>query len=263
MTPDLLARLNEARGVKRPVALLTRLPDGAQLLHPDDALPESLAAEAAAALRADKARNVVLEGESWFIHPHNPPLRLIVVGAVHIAQALVPMAATLGYAVTVVDPRRAFATEERLGAEVAISGDWPDEAMTALAPDSRTAVVTLTHDPKLDDPALEVALRSPAFYIGCLGSRKTHAKRLERLQEAGLTEVEMARIHAPVGLDIGAVTAAEIAVSILAQVVEARRRGAASEARRGAASEARRGAASETDRGAASETARGPKSDKT
>jgi len=247
MTPDLLARLNAARAAKRPVALLTRLPDGAQLLFPEDKMPEALAAEAAAALRADKARNVALDGETWFIHPHNPPLRLVVVGAVHIAQALVPMAATLGYAVTVVDPRRAFATEERLGAKVAISGDWPDEAMTALAPDTRTAVVTLTHDPKLDDPALEVALRSPAFYIGCLGSRKTHAKRLERLREAGLTEAELERIQAPVGLDIGAITAAEIAVSILAQIVEARRRGAASE----------------TVRGAASETAHGPKPDKT
>lgn len=223
MTPDLLARLTAARDAKRPVALLTRMPDGAQMLHPEDAMPEALASEAQAALRADAARNVTLGAESWFIQPQNPPLRLIVVGAVHIAQALVPMAARLGYAVTVVDPRRAFATEERLGAEVAISGDWPDEAMTALAPDTRTAVVTLTHDPKLDDPALEVALRSPAFYIGCLGSRRTHAKRLDRLREAGLSEAELEKIHAPVGIDIGAVTAPEIAVSILAQIVEARR----------------------------------------
>jgi xanthine dehydrogenase accessory factor len=223
MTPALLQRLQAARDAKRPVALLTRLPDGAQLLYPEDAVPEALATEARAALAADAARNVTLGAETWFIQPENPPLRLIVVGAVHIAQALVPMAATLGYAVTVVDPRRAFATEERLGRSVAISGDWPDEAMTALAPDTRTAVVTLTHDPKLDDPALEVALRSPAFYVGCLGSRRTHAKRLDRLREAGLGEAELARIHAPVGLDIGAVTAPEIAVSIMAQVVEARR----------------------------------------
>jgi xanthine dehydrogenase accessory factor len=223
MTPELLARLAEARAAKRPVALLTRLPDGAQMIHPDDPLPANLAAEAAAALAADAARNVTEAGEAWFIDPQNPPLRMIVVGAVHIAQALVPMAASLGYAVTVVDPRRAFATEERLGRSVAVSGDWPDEAMTALAPDTRTAVVTLTHDPKLDDPALEVALRSPAFYIGCLGSRRTHARRLDRLREAGLTEAEMARIHAPVGLDIGAVTAPEIAVSIMAQIVAARR----------------------------------------
>jgi xanthine dehydrogenase accessory factor len=225
MTPELLDRLQAARAGKRAVALLTRLPDGAQMLFPDDAVPEALAAEARAALRDDAARTVTADDASWFIHPHNPPLRLIVVGAVHIAQALVPMAAGLGFAVTVVDPRRAFATEERMGGRVAISTDWPDEAMAALAPDARTAVVTLTHDPKLDDPALEVALRSPAFYIGSLGSRRTHAKRIARLAEAGLTEAELARIHAPVGLDIGAVTAPEIAVSILAQIVAARRGG--------------------------------------
>jgi xanthine dehydrogenase accessory factor len=225
VTPELLDRLQAARAAKRAVALLTRLPDGAQMLFPDDAMPEALAAEARAALHDDAARSVAAADASWFIHPHNPPLRLIVVGAVHIAQALVPMAAGLGFAVTVVDPRRAFATGERMGERVAISTDWPDEAMAALAPDARTAVVTLTHDPKLDDPALEVALRSPAFYIGALGSRRTHAKRITRLAEAGLTEAERAKIHAPVGLDIGAVTAPEIAVSILAQIVAARRGG--------------------------------------
>jgi xanthine dehydrogenase accessory factor len=225
MTPELLDRLLAARAAKRAVALLTRLPDGAQLLFPDDAMPEALAAEAQAALRDDASRTMTVEGESWFVAPENPPLRLIVVGAVHIAQALVPMALPLGFAVTVVDPRRAFATEERMGDRVTISTDWPDEAMAALAPDARTAVVTLTHDPKLDDPALEVALRSPAFYIGSLGSRRTHAKRLARLAEAGLTEAELGKIHAPVGLDIGAVSAPEIAVSILAQIVYARRGG--------------------------------------
>lgn len=225
MTPDLLKRLFAARAEKAPLALLTRLPDGAQFLFPGDEVPAALAGEASAAIHADAARTVTLGNESWFIAPENPPLRLIVIGAVHIAQALVPMAVALGYAVTVVDPRRAFATEERMGGEVAISTDWPDEAMAALKPDARTAVVTLTHDPKLDDPALEVALRSPAFYVGSLGSRKTHAKRIARLTEAGLTEAEMARIHAPVGLDIGAVTASEIAVSILAQIVSARRGG--------------------------------------
>jgi xanthine dehydrogenase accessory factor len=222
---DLLQRLQAARAAKRPVALLTRLPDGEQLLFPDDSAPAEVAAEARAALEADAARIVGQGNAQWFIHPHNPPLRLIVVGAVHIAQALVPMALPLGFAVTVVDPRRAFATEERMGDRVTISDEWPDEAMAALAPDARTAVVTLTHDPKLDDPALEVALRSPAFYIGSLGSRRTHAKRVARLTEAGLTEAEIARIHAPVGLDLGAVTAPEIAVSILAQIVAARRGG--------------------------------------
>ncbi len=225
MKSDLLDRLMAARAAKVPLALLTRLPDGAQLLVPGDDVPEALAAEAEAAIAADAARNVTLGNETWFIAPENPPLRLIIVGAVHIAQALVPMALPLGFAVTVVDPRRAFATEERMGDRVTISGDWPDEAMAALKPDARTAVVTLTHDPKLDDPALEVALRSPAFYVGSLGSRKTHAKRVARLTEAGLSEAEIARIAAPVGLDIGAVTAPEIAVSILAQIVSARRGG--------------------------------------
>jgi xanthine dehydrogenase accessory factor len=222
---DLLDRLMAARAAKVPLALLTRLPDGAQLLVPGDAVPEALAAEARAAIDADAARNVTIGNETWFIAPENPPLRLVIVGAVHIAQALVPMALPLGFAVTVVDPRRAFATEERMGDRVTISGDWPDDALRALAPDARTAVVTLTHDPKLDDPALEVALRSPAFYVGSLGSRKTHAKRVARLAEAGLTEAEIGRIAAPVGLDIGAVTAPEIAVSILAQIVSARRGG--------------------------------------
>jgi xanthine dehydrogenase accessory factor len=186
-------------------------------------VPSALADAAAAALAADAGRSVTVEGEAWFVHPHNPPLRLVIVGAVHIAQALVPMALPLGFAVTVVDPRRAFASEERFGDRVAISTEWPDDAMAALAPDARTAVVTLTHDPKLDDPALDVALRSPAFYIGALGSRRTHAKRVARLAEMGHGEDAVARIHAPVGLDIEAVTAPEIAVSILAEIVAVRR----------------------------------------
>lgn len=222
MTPDLLARLREAQAAKRPVALLTRLSDGGQRLWPDDSVPAALSEAAEAAMRDDKASAVALDGDKWFVHPHNPPARLIVVGAVHVAQALVPMAATLGFAVTVVDPRRAFATPERFPG-VSLSFDWPDEAMAALALDGRSAVVTLTHDPKLDDPALDVALRSPCFYIGALGSRRTHAKRVARLQEMGHGEGAIARIRAPVGLDIAAVTASEIALSVLAEVVAARR----------------------------------------
>ena len=222
MTPELLARLREAQSAKRPAALLTRLSDGEQRLWPDDAVPGPLSNAAEAALRADEAGIAELDGERWFVHPHNPPVRLVVVGAVHVAQALVPMAAALGFAVTVVDPRRAFATAERFPG-VSLSSDWPDEAMEAMALDARTAVVTLTHDPKLDDPALDVALRSPCFYIGALGSRRTHAKRVARLQEMGHGEDAIARIHAPVGLDIAAVTAPEIALSVLAEVVAARR----------------------------------------
>jgi xanthine dehydrogenase accessory factor len=219
----LLASLRAARAAGRPVVVLTRLSDGHQCLWPDEALPGTLAEAAQSALNSDRTANLEMGGEAWFLQPHNPPLRMIIVGAVHVAQALAPMAAGMGFAVTIVDPRRAFATEERFTG-VALNHDWPDEAMAALAPDTRTAIVTLTHDPKLDDPALDVALKSPAFYIGALGSRRTHAKRVERLKELGHGDAAIARIAAPVGLDIGAVTAPEIALSILAQVV-ARRRG--------------------------------------
>lgn len=225
MKASFLARIQAAKTAAEPVAILTRLSDGAQLLYPQDETPAELADAAKAALAADKAANLTVEGAEWFIQPQNPPLRLIVVGAVHVAQALVPLAVGQGFAVTVVDPRRAFATEERFGGAVTLNGEWPDDAMAELKPDTRTAVVTLTHDPKLDDPALEKALGSPAFYIGALGSRRTHAKRVARLQEAGFGEDAIARIAAPVGLDIGAVTAPEIALSIMAQIV-ARRRGA-------------------------------------
>ena len=223
MTPETLETLQAARAARRPVALLTRLPDGAQLLYPDQPVRAALAEAAEAALRDDRAGPVTQGEESWFIQPQSPPPRLIVAGAVHVAQALVPMAVQVGLAVTVVDPRRAFATEERFTAGATLVDEWPDDALNALRPDSRTAIVTLTHDPKLDDPALDVALRSEAFYIGALGSRRTHAKRVERLAEAGHGPEAIARIRAPVGLDIGAVTAPEIALSIIAQVVAARR----------------------------------------
>jgi xanthine dehydrogenase accessory factor len=225
VTPETLAALTAARAAKRPVVVATRLPSGEQMLLPDAAAPADLAAAAAKALDRDESGTVILGNETWFLHAYNPPLRLIVVGAVHIAQALVPMAAQMGLAVVVVDPRRAFATEERFP-NVTVSQDWPDEAMDALVPDVRTAVVTLTHDPKLDDPALDRALKSPCFYIGALGSRRTHARRVARLTELGHGEAAIARIKGPVGLDIGAVTAPEIAVSILAEFVAARRNGA-------------------------------------
>jgi xanthine dehydrogenase accessory factor len=225
MTPETLAALTAARAAKRPVVVATRLPGGEQMLLPDPAAPAELAEAAARALDRDESGTVAIGNESWFLHAHNPPLRLIVVGAVHIAQALVPMAAQLGLAVVVVDPRRAFATEARFP-NVSVSQDWPDEAMDALLPDVRTAVVTLTHDPKLDDPALDRALRSPAFYIGALGSRRTHARRVARLKEMGHDDATIARIKGPVGLDLGAVTAPEIAVSILAEFIAARRNGA-------------------------------------
>jgi xanthine dehydrogenase accessory factor len=222
MTPDILAALERARHEKRPIVLATKLPSGEQRLLPDPAAPASLNDAARQALRSDKSDTHKVDGVDWFLHAYNPPLRLIVVGAEHIAQALVPFAAPCGFAVTVVDPRRSFASDERFP-DVAISTAWPDEAMDAFAPDSRTAVVTLTHDPKLDDPALDRALKSDAFYIGALGSRRTHATRLKRLRELGHDDAALARIRGPVGLDIEAVTAPEIALSIIAEIVGVRR----------------------------------------
>jgi xanthine dehydrogenase accessory factor len=222
MKPETLARLQAERAAQNPVVLLTRLTDGAQHLWPQDTLADALADAARITLGTEKAASVTVDGEAWFIHPHNPPLRIIVVGAVHIAQAMAPMAARLGFEMIVVDPRGAFATAERLPG-VSLNTDWPDEAMAALKPDARSAVVTLTHDPKLDDPALDAALRSAAFYIGALGSRRTHAKRVARLTDLGHDAAAIARIHAPVGLDIAAVTAPEIALSVMAEIVAARR----------------------------------------
>jgi len=189
---------------------------------PDDAAPAVVRAAAEVALRRDLAGVMELDSERWFLHPLAPPPRLLIVGAVHIAQVLVPLAEAAGFAVSVIDPRGGFATAARFPG-VRLIQAWPDEALTALAPDARTAVVTLTHDPKLDDPALDLALRGPAFFIGSLGSRKTQAARLERLAALGHAPVALARIRGPVGLAIGALTTPEIAVSILAEVIACRR----------------------------------------
>jgi len=222
MTPDILAALEQAKAAKRPVVLATRLPSGEQCLLPDPAAPADLNAAAARALDRDQSGTVKLGETDWFLHAYNPPLRLIVVGAVHIAQALAPFALPCGFSVTIVDPRRSFASDERFPG-VEISTDWPDEALDKFAPDSRTAVVTLTHDPKLDDPALDRALKSQAFYIGALGSRRTHAARLQRLRDLGHQDTALSRIRGPVGLNIEAVTAPEIALSIIAEIVAVRR----------------------------------------
>lgn len=234
MKRDITERLLAARKAGRPVALVTDLGTGLQTLVYEDAvhggfgLEDDLLEEVRERLRQDRSGLISdqedeEDGVQLFVQTHNPPLRLLVVGAVHIAQALAPLAALTGYAVTVIDPRGSFATESRFPG-VSLHDAWPDEALSALTIDNRTAVVTLTHDPKLDDPALLVALRSPAFYVGSLGSKRTHAKRLERLKEQGVTDAELARIHAPVGLDIGAVTPAEIALSVMAQITAVRRK---------------------------------------
>lgn len=226
MTPQTLAALVAARAATRPAVLATRLLDGAQLMLPNSAAPPALQKAAATALLRDESHKADIEGETWFLHVHAPRPRLLIVGAVHIAQALAPMAASTGFAVTIVDPRTSFASAERFPG-IALTHAWPDEALGSLAPDARTAVITLTHDPKLDDPALDHALRTAAFFIGALGSRKTQAGRLQRLAALGHSAENLARIRGPVGVPIGAVTAPEIAVSVLAQLVAARRNAAA------------------------------------
>ena len=213
----LLAELVAARAARTP-AVLAVLPGAWErrlLTCPGDPLWP----EADAALTSDRSG---FKGD-WFLGTHNPPLRMAVVGAVHIAQALVPMAALAGYDVVVVDPREAFATPARFPGATLVH-DWPDAALDAFGLDTRTAVVTLTHDPKLDDPAIRAALAAPVFYLGCLGSSRTHAKRVARLTEAGFGADAIAHIHAPIGADIGAQSPAEIAVAILAQVTERLRR---------------------------------------
>jgi len=219
-----LARLLAARAEGRPVAHLTWLGSGEQQVwEPGQTGLDSMVRTAIEQALEDDQSQIVGSGDvEIFVHVFNPPLRLIVVGAVHIAQPLARMGALAGFAVTVVDPRRGFADAARFPG-LAVSTEWPDDALQALAPDRRTAVVTLTHDPKLDDPALAVALRSPAFYIGALGSRRTHAARLARLAAQGFDQAAQGRIHGPVGLDIGALSPAEIALSIIAQIVQARR----------------------------------------
>ena len=230
MKRSVLQAVLEARARKRPLVLATELGSGRQWAEvggePASGLDTEIREAALAALARDRSAVVEVAGARYFLHAMNPPLRLFVVGAVHIAQVLVPMASLLGYAVTVIDPRRAFVTGERFPG-VAVTTDWPDDALAAADLDVRSAVVTLTHDPKLDDPALRVALASPAFYVGSLGSRRTHGKRIERLTQAGLTPDALARIHAPVGLDIGAVSAAEIAASIVAELTSVLRARAA------------------------------------
>ncbi len=214
----------------RSVALATDLTSGAQLLLDGDRFDGELAlddAQRAAmrdALRAD--RNVTLEAGTGrvFVQVFSPPRRCFVVGAVHIAQPLVQMLALTDYRAIVIDPRQSFATEARFPG-IELTTEWPDEALERLKPDQRSAVVTLTHDPKLDDPALAVALRSECFYIGALGSKRTHAARLRRLTELGFGERDFARIRGPIGLPIGAVSQAEIAISILAEMTQVLRRG--------------------------------------
>ena len=223
MNRDLLDALLTARRTRRAVALITDLETGAQRLIGEDEAPDDvLSAALLSGFRFDRSGISATEEGEFFINIYNPPLKLVVVGAVHIAQALIPMARLAGYDITVLDPRGAFATPERFP-DVTLLVEWPDEALPRIELDRRTAIVALTHDPKVDDPALTAALEGACFYIGALGSKKTHAARAERLTAAGVATEAIARIHAPIGLSIGARGPAEIAISIMAEMTRALR----------------------------------------
>lgn len=219
MHKEILRALNEARTAGRAAVRAVDLASGEERLIDPSQSADELAPAAAEAARADRSGPVELGGRTWFLSVHNPPLDLVIVGAVHIAQPLTRMAALAGYGVRIVDPRTAFATAERFP-DIALSHDWPDEALKKKPLGARSALAALTHDPKIDDPALSAALRSACFYIGALGSKKTHAARLLRLKEHGFADAELARIHGPIGLAVGARTPAEIAISILAEMTQ-------------------------------------------
>jgi xanthine dehydrogenase accessory factor len=221
---DLLSALNAARAARRAAVLVTDIGTGEQRLVAEEGVSSDPLADALAE-RLRQGRSGLAEegGRPVFLTVQAPPVRVVVIGAVHISQALAPMARILDLDVTIVDPRTAFATPERFP-DVPVLAEWPDEAIPRLGLDRYTALVALTHDPKIDDPALHAALRAECFYIGALGSRKTHAGRVERLTAAGFSGDDVARIRAPIGLDIGAVSPAEIALSILGEIVALLRR---------------------------------------
>ena len=226
MKLETLTQVNIERAARRPVIVITDTANGEQrLVKAEDIAIDPLSAELSKQLRMGKSGMIESGGKKLFLNVYAPTARLVIVGAVHISQALAPMARILGYDVTIVDPRTAFATIERFP-EVKVIAQWPDEALPPLGIDHYTAFVALTHDPKIDDPALIAALGSPVFYVGALGSKRTHAKRVDRLAEAGLAD-KAGRIHAPVGLDLGGRSPREIAVSILSQVIQVRYKGEA------------------------------------
>ncbi|MGX5733972.1 XdhC family protein [Bosea thiooxidans] len=219
MDLSVLATLNAEREARRATVLVTDIAAGTQRLVTQEAIAaDPLAELLEKQLRMGKSGMVEAEGKAWFLTVQAPHPRIVVTGAVHISQAMAPMAKTLDLDLVIIDPRTAFATPERFP-DVTLLPEWPEEVIPRIGLDGYTAFVALTHDPKIDDPGLDAALRSNCFYIGALGSRKTHGKRVERLTAAGFDEPTIARIHAPIGLDIGAVSPAEIALSILAEIV--------------------------------------------
>ena len=224
MDPNLLTTLNAARRNRQAAVLVTELEGGnARLVMKGDSVAGDLGAAIAKAFVSGKSGVVEADGGRVFLNVHLPAPRMVIIGAVHISQALAPMAAMTGFDVKVIDPRTAFATQDRFSG-VDLVADWPEDALKDRPIDAFTALVAVTHDPKIDDWPLVSALKAQAFYVGALGSRKTHAKRVERLAQAGLDQDQIARIAAPIGLDIGAQSPEEIAVAILAQVIAALRR---------------------------------------
>ncbi|MCJ9754830.1 XdhC family protein [Neorhizobium sp. BETTINA12A] len=224
MQLEALTKLNAARRSRRAAVVVTDLAgDHVQVILEGEPVSGLLGEETAKAFRNGKAGTVELEGQSLFLNVHLPPPRIVVIGAVHISQALARLAPVAGYDLTIIDPRTAFATEERFEG-VELVADWPEDVLKDRPLDAYTALAAVTHDPKIDDFPLSEALRVGCFYVGALGSRKTHAKRVERLKEMGRTDNEIGRIAAPIGLDIGAASPAEIALATLAQIVQAFRR---------------------------------------
>ena len=224
MKLDILKSLNEERRARRAAVLVTDLSSGAQrLVKAAEIAADPMAEAIDKQLRMGKSASVDIEGKTYFLTVQAPPARLVVIGAVHVSQALAEMARLVDFDVTIVDPRTAFASEERFP-NVRVIAEWPDKVLPEIGLDPYTGIAALTHDPKIDDPALKLALEASCFYIGALGSKKTHAKRVERLTAAGFSQEQIGRIHAPIGLDIGAVSPAEIAVSVLAEIVLSLRR---------------------------------------
>ncbi|HHZ08181.1 MAG TPA: XdhC/CoxF family protein [Rhizobiales bacterium] len=231
-----LRLLNEERRARRAAILITDLADGsARVVREGEAVEPAFAEAIAKAFRSGTSGAVEAGGRRVFLNVHVPRPRLVAIGAVHITQALAPMAAIAGFDMEIVDPRTAFATKERFP-DVALHSEWPEIVLAARPLDAYTAVAAVTHDPKIDDFPLKAALDAGCFYVGALGSRKTHARRVERLLALGATPEQIGRIHAPIGIDIGASSPAEIAVAVLAQVIRAlRTRGAETAARDDAA----------------------------
>ncbi|WP_099866595.1 XdhC family protein [Pararhizobium haloflavum] len=224
MDRRLIFALNEARGARRPAILITDIASGdAHIVNEAECADPSLREAIAAALLSGKSGLVEAADKTYFLNVHVPPARLVVIGAVHISQTLAPMARLAGFDVTIIDPRTAFATAERFEGTRLVA-DWPEDALRTQPLDMFTAVAAVTHDPKIDDHALQAALTANCFYVGALGSRKTHARRIDRLREAGVGDAAIDRIAAPIGLDIGAASPAEIAVAVLAEIIAALRK---------------------------------------